>query len=159
MIATVQLQDLPTQSQLWIYQSNKPFEDDEYAISEQLERFIQNWESHGSPVTGAYEIINNQFIIVAANAEDSPSGCSIDSSVKVIREIESEFGYDLLNKGLIAFENEGIQLVGLPDIPSKISAGELTADTIIYNNAINTVGQFKDNWKIKAQESWMKRYF
>ncbi len=160
MIATLKLKDLPATSQLWIYQCERKFSPEEAVQIEQaLDNFVINWESHGTPVTGAYEIVDQQFILIAANATDSPSGCSIDSSVKVVREIEAKLSCSLLNKGLIAYEGDGVELLSLPDIPAAVSAGKIQPSTIIFNNSINTVGQFLDNWKIPADESWMKRYF
>jgi hypothetical protein len=160
MIATLNLKDLPATSQLWIYQCDRKFTAGEaLQIEQDLDNFVMNWESHGSPITGAYQLINEQFILIAADATNSPSGCSIDSSVKIVREIEAKLGCSLLNKGLVAFEGDGVELISLPDIPAAVNSGKIQPSTTIFNNSINTVGQYLDNWKIPASDSWMKRYF
>lgn len=152
---------LSNQSKVWIYQSTTAFTTDEKEmIDKQLHQFVSNWQSHGDEVKGFYKIIKDHFIVMIADDTTSVSGCSIDSSVAVIRTIESQLGRSLLDKSLIAYEDaDAIKMIALPEIPKAVEDKSITPDTIIYNNSISTLEQLDQNWKVAAKDSWMKRYF
>jgi hypothetical protein len=82
-------QDFSDNSRVWIYQSDRPFNNSEtFGIGKALNDFVANWKSHGVPVKGYANIFFDQFIILMADEEATGvSGCSIDSSVHVIQEI------------------------------------------------------------------------
>src|ERR1700733_8349117 len=79
-------------SRVWIYQGHRPFTSLEATQTRQLlDSFIHNWQSHGTPVKGYAAIFQNQFIILMADETASGvSGCSTDSSVRLIRQIEQQ---------------------------------------------------------------------
>ncbi len=74
-------------SRVWIYQSNRQFTIDEaLQIEELLEGFTSTWKSHGADVTGLARLLFGQFIILLADeTATGVSGCSTDSSVRLIK--------------------------------------------------------------------------
>ncbi|MFX9089601.1 hypothetical protein ABTN55_21265, partial [Acinetobacter baumannii] len=69
-----------------------------------LHQFVADWKSHGTPVKGYANLLFGQFIILMADeTATGVSGCSTDSSVHLMKEIESRFKVDLFNRQNLAF--------------------------------------------------------
>ena len=154
--------NIPKESKVWIYLSPRVFTSDEtITIVKELQDFLVTWESHGSSISGYFEIIENQFIIVAADeSSQMATACSIDKSVAVIKKIESLLNINLTDKGLVGFLNKNkIETISFQNIKAAVEKGDLTPETIIYNNSISTVAELSTSWKIAAKDSWLKRYF
>src|SRR6187551_3085991 len=92
--------DFHDSSRVWIYQSSRLFFISEaLQIEEILENFIGEWKSHGAPVKGYANIFFGQFIILMADeTATGVGGCSTDSSVRVIREIEKLMNVQLFER-------------------------------------------------------------
>ncbi|MEY3187384.1 MAG: hypothetical protein RL675_1214 [Bacteroidota bacterium] len=92
-------------SRVWIYQSNRLFSLSEALELEKiLESFIGDWKAHGQPVKGFANLFFGQFIIIMADEENTTvSGCSTDSSVRLIKAIEEGFKVNLFDHFPINF--------------------------------------------------------
>ena len=99
--------DLPDDSRLWIYQSNRKLSNEELAIIEpKIIEFLKQWTAHGKELDAGYEIKYNRFIVLGLNQENaSASGCSIDASVNFIQSLEKEFGINLMDKLNVTYYN------------------------------------------------------
>ena len=99
--------DLPDDSRLWIYQSNRKLSELEIEIIEpKIIDFLKQWTAHGKDLDAGYEIKYNRFIVFGLNQENaSASGCSIDASVNFIQSLEKEFGIDLMDKMNVTYYN------------------------------------------------------
>jgi hypothetical protein len=152
---------LPDTSRIWIYQSDTIFTNDEcHQISSMITNFIQNWNNHGEGLKSSFLIKYNQFIVLAVDENHkSASGCSIDSSVQLMKRIEREFKVDLFNKMTIAFKDgENINLVSLADFQKYAKADKITDNTIVFNNLVNTKADFETKWEVTADKSWHARF-
>lgn len=158
----VPFENLPDESKIWIYQSNRKFSDEEIAeIESDLKAFIENWTAHGTGLEASYQLKYNRFIILAVNQEvQSATGCSIDSSVQFIQELEKKYSVDLLDKMNVTFKL-GEHIAHKPLIEFKKMAKEkaVSANTIVFNNLVNTVGEWHEYWEVPAHESWHSRFF
>src|SRR5262245_6072834 len=97
---------LPDHSRIWIYQASRPFNSAEVSIiSEELSAFTSEWTAHGIPLKASFDIRFNQFVILAADENvQEASGCSIDDSVRRIKDLEEKLGgVDLFDRRRIAF--------------------------------------------------------
>ncbi len=152
---------LPDHARVWIYQSNRELTDDEVASIEQsAETFLEEWNTHGTKLSAGLTVMYNRFIILAANeAVVAASGCSIDSSVRFIKSIEAQFKIDVFDRLNIAYRNlEGkVELKRMSDFEDAIQRGEITANTVVFNNLVNTWGDLKSKWEVPASESWHSR--
>ena len=99
--------DLPDDSRLWIYQSNRKLSEEEIGIIEpKIIDFLKQWTAHGKELDAGYEIKYNRFIVLGLNQENaSASGCSIDASVNFIQSLEKEFGINLMDKMNVTYYN------------------------------------------------------
>jgi hypothetical protein len=152
--------DFNDNSHVWIYQSNRIFTLSEAVqIEELLKNFADNWKSHGTPVKGYGNLFFGQFIIFMADETASGvSGCSTDSSVRLIKNIEKDFEVDMFDRQMHAFiVNERIQLVPLSQVNNFLKEGILTANTLYFNNTILTKKELLKKWIIPVKKSWLAK--
>ena len=85
------------------------------------------------------------------------SGCSIDKQLKFIKELEQKFSIELLNRLLVAYKNRSgnIEVVSPSRIKELFEAGEINADTIIFNPAVSNTTELENNFEIPLKESWL----
>ncbi len=153
--------NLPNNSRVWIYQSDREFTDKEIEfISGKAEDFINQWTRHGDDLKGSFVIKYNQFLVLAVDESfNNVSGCSIDSSVRFIQEIEHELKLDLMDKMNITFKDgDNINLAKLSDFQKFAKERKVTSETIVFNNMVDTKEDFETNWEVPAKESWHKRF-
>jgi hypothetical protein len=156
------IDQMPATSRLWVYQSDRAFtKDEKIQLEILLGRFLDQWAAHGSALKSNFSIAFDQFIVIAVDESyHGASGCSIDASVNVIRSIEQQFGLSLLDRTKVAVLADGqITIYPFNAIKAKVSEGAIKPDMIVFNNTVQSLGEWKSNWKQVASESWMKRFF
>ncbi len=158
----VPFENLPEESKIWIYQSNRKFSDHELsAIETDLKAFIETWSAHGTSLEASYLLKYNRFIILAVNQENQiATGCAIDKSVEFIQCLEKKYEVDLLDKMNVTFKL-GEHVAHKPLIEFKKMAKEkaVSENTIVFNNLVNTIEEFNENWEVPAADSWHSRFF
>ena len=158
----VDFNQLPDEAKVWMYQSNTAFTSEQISVIEELsDVFLDQWESHGIPVQGSIDILNNNCIRIAGYTnEDSMCGRARDGQARLIKELEGELNVDLMNRMILAFELNGkSEVVHMNDVESKVNEGGITKSTIYYNNLIQSKEEFKNDWKVEAATTWLERYF
>ncbi|MCF2876161.1 MULTISPECIES: ABC transporter ATPase [unclassified Tenacibaculum] len=153
--------NLPNDSRVWIYQADREFtvEEVEHICAKAI-LFIENWTRHGDDLKGSFTIKYNQFLVLAVDEGfNNVSGCSIDSSVRFVQELEKEMNVDLMNKMNVTFKvGENINIVKLPEFQQFAKEQKITSNTIVFNNMVNTKEDFETNWEVTADKSWHKRF-
>lgn len=153
--------ELPEESRIWIYQSNRKLSDEEVLkIEPKIIEFLKQWTAHGKDLEAGFEIKYNRFIVLGLNQENaSASGCSIDASVYFIQSIEKEFGIDLMDKMNVTFYNgEFIAHKTLTDFKKMAKAKSVSKNTVVFNNLVNTKIDYLENWEVPAKDSWHNRF-
>lgn len=147
-------------SRVWIYQANRRFMLSEVLAAEEiLNEFVAKWNAHGSPVKGFATIFFGQFVILMADeTETGVSGCSTDSSVRVIKELEQLFKISLFDRQLLAFvEKDKIELLPLSQMQYAAEKGFIKPDTLYFNNIVQTKQELEQNWIIPVNQSWLAK--
>jgi hypothetical protein len=145
-------------SRVWIYQSNRLFTRQEtFQINDMLNSFTASWNSHGIPVKGFANLFYGHFIVLMADERASQvSGCSTDSSVHLIREIEKLFSVGLFDRQLLAFYiRDNVQLLPLKQLASGFARGMIYPESLYFNNTVLTKKELENNWIIPVKESWL----
>jgi hypothetical protein len=145
-------------SRVWIYQSNRPFGVVEaLQIEALLEDFSENWQSHGAKVKGFATLLLGRFIILMADETDAGvSGCSTDSSVRLIKEIEQRFHVELFDRMSLAFlVKDNIQLLPLQQLDYAFENGFITAGTLYFDNLVNNKKALLERWIVPVKDSWL----
>lgn len=146
----------PPNSKVWIYQSDRAFTDQEVDwIKSVGSEFTGQWNSHGSPVRGELTTLFNRFIVVVADEQSSVSGCSIDSSVGVIRQIQDELKIDLFNRLILTYRSgDLVEAVHANDLEEAVKEGKLSANTTVFNNLVTDLEGLRNEWMIPLEKSW-----
>lgn len=152
---------LPDTSRIWIYQSNRSFTEEEIGIiKEKLDDFLEQWTAHGSDLQSGYLIKYKRFIIIGLNQNlNAATGCSIDSSVRFIQELEQRFGVDLMDKMNVSYKHgQYVAYKPLAEFKKMAKAKSVSKDTIVFNNLVATKGEFEVSWEVPASDSWHGRF-
>ncbi len=158
----VPFENLPDESRVWIYQSNRKFSDEETAaIETALREFVEGWSAHGRGLEASFEIRYNRFIVIAVNQENQgATGCSIDASVQFIQSLEKKYEVDLLDKMNVTFKlGQHFAHKSLIDFKKMAKEKAVSGNTIVFNNLVNNIAEYKDSWEVPADESWHSRFF
>lgn len=154
-------ESLDKSARIWIYQAGRKFSTSEKStISETLLAFTQSWVVHGNPMKTSFTILEDQFIVLAADENyNEASGCSIDSSVRVMRQLDQQFLLGLFDRANVAFRKKSeTEIIPLPELGRALAEGRWNQDTLFFNNVIATKGQLESEWILPAKRSWLKRY-
>jgi len=149
-------------SRVWVYQSNRLFSLDEaLEIEEMLKEFIGQWKSHGAPVKGAGHLFFGQFIaILADETATGVGGCSTDSSVRMIKDMEQRFGVNMFDRTSLAFVvKEKVQLLPMSQLQYAFDNGFINSDTLYFNNLVQTKEELESKWIVKVKDSWVAKKF
>jgi hypothetical protein len=149
----------PAGSRIWIYQSGRIFTIPEVLeLEEILNDFVKEWLSHGTPVKGFAGVFFGQFIILMADeTETGVGGCSTDSSVRVIKSIETKFRVHLFDRQSLAFVvKDKVQLLPYTQLAYAVENGFIGPDTLYFNNTVQTKAELENNWIIPVKNSWLK---
>jgi hypothetical protein len=155
-------EDFASDSRVWVYQSSRMFMLSEaLQIESLLEDFVSNWNSHGAPVKGYANLLFGQFIVILADESSTGvSGCSTDSSVRVIKEIENLFQVSMFDRQTLAFiRKEKVELIPMSQFSYAMENGLITGETPYFNNLVSTRDALLNNWIIPVKSSWLARRF
>ncbi|MFC4212696.1 ABC transporter ATPase [Pedobacter lithocola] len=150
------------QSRVWIYQSNRQFTSIEEAeILQKLEAFTSQWKAHGNELMAKAEIRYGFFIILTVDENQANvTGCSIDSSVRIIKDVELAYQVDLFNRFNIAYkiDNE-VHVQGKEDFETLVNIKSITPDTIVFNNMVQNLDELQTKWEVPFKNSWHASVF
>lgn len=133
---------LPDSSRVWVYAASRPLTKDDKAIAENLlNRFISQWATHGSAMTAGACVLFDRFLVIAADEQEmAASGCSIDSSVRVIKEIGQTISVNFFDRLNVYIEtSDRIQYISYHEL--KQNRGNR-----YFNVLVNDLGQLRTNW-------------
>lgn len=150
--------DFAPDSRVWIYQSNRIFGFAEaLEIEKILKSFTEDWNSHGHPVKGYGNLFFGQFIVLMADeTATGVSGCSTDSSVRLIKEIEKAFNVSLFDRQALAFVvNDKTQIIPLAQVQYAIDNNFIGPETLYFNNIVANKSELENKWMIPVKESWL----
>ena len=157
----VDFNTLPSDSKLWIYQSNREFTSVELEeIKTLTESFLNNWQAHNEELEVSYQIKYNRFLILAVNESfNSPGGCSIDLSIRFIKDLSKKINIDLLNRMNVSYrDNQEIKCLKLNDFKDLLNSKSINGGTIIFNNLVKTKIDYLNNWETNIKNSWLSQF-
>lgn len=158
----IPFEEMPKNSRIWIYQADRKLSDADVAeIEIVVKDFVEQWVAHSTPLKASYKIVYDRFIVLAVDQDYHPaSGCSIDASVRMILDLQAKYGVDLLDKMNVTFKSgEFIAHKSLIDFKKMAKEKAVNANTIVFNNLVNTIEEFEEYWEVSAAESWHSRFF
>lgn len=157
----VDFNELPDTSRVWIYQANRSFTKEELEeIQEKLEVFINQWTAHGLNLKAGFDIKYKRFITIALDQDlNQATGCSIDASVHFIQKLESDYKVDLMDKMNVSYkQGEFVAYKSLTDFRKMAKNRSVSPNTIVFNNLVTNIAEYKTDWEVPAKDSWHNRF-
>ncbi len=151
-------QDFHPQSRVWVYQSSRQFTLSEALnLEEQINVFTEQWQSHGADVKAVGYLFFGQFLILMADeTQASVSGCSTDSSVRFVKQLENIYQVSFFDRTNIAFVvKDKVQVLPLNQVQYAANQQFITPDTLYFNNMVLTKQQLENDWLIPASQNWL----
>ncbi|MFN6943920.1 MAG: hypothetical protein ACK4ND_03165 [Cytophagaceae bacterium] len=156
----VPFNELPPNSKVWIYQSNKELEEHEIEyIKQKTKEFVQTWQSHGRDISAGFSILYNRFLVISASPHSEASGCSIDKIVHFIQKTESDLQIKLLDRSFVIYKTEtGFHTISLPKAKEMVASGEIPKSAAVFNNSITLLEEMENKWEVEIENSWLSKY-
>lgn len=150
--------DFSENARVWVYQSSRAFiEKEEKEVNEQLLQFYSQWQAHGAQVKGWAKLLFRQFIVMLADETDvEVSGCSTDSSVRVVKSIERQYDVNFFDRMMITFLLKGkAEMLPFGQVQYALDKGYINKDTPMFNNVVLTKKELLESWLVPLNESWL----
>lgn len=147
-------------SRVWVYQGSRIFSLNEALETEELlKEFTRQWKSHGTPVKGEAHLFFGQFVVLIADeTATGVSGCSTDSSVRLIKDIEQRFKVNMFDRTTLAFVvKDKVELLPLSHLQHAFDNGFINNDTLYFNNLVQTKEELESKWIIPVKDSWLAK--
>ncbi|HSP11226.1 MAG TPA: hypothetical protein VLO29_01765 [Salegentibacter sp.] len=157
----VPFENLPDSARVWVYQANRSFTQDELVeIKARLDEFLTQWTAHGAQLNAGYDIKYKRFITIGLDQEvNLASGCSIDTQVNFIQQLEKDYNVDLLDKMNVSYkQGEFVAHKTLTDFRKMAKNKAVSPNTIVFNNLVNNKAEYLNDWEVPASESWHNRF-
>lgn len=151
---------LPASARVWIYQSDRPFTSDEAArIATDINTFVAQWLAHKAKVIGDGALLYDRFVVLAADEDKlAVSGCSIDSTVRFIKELGAKYAVNFFDRFYTCYMQDGEVMGADFDTFKRLLAdGKVNDNTVVFNNLVNTVGAMQTQWQVPLSQSWQSR--
>jgi hypothetical protein len=149
-------------SRVWIYQADK-----ELAIvaveelKEILNSFVESWTAHNQQLKATFEIKYNRFIVLIVDeTQAGASGCSIDKSVHLMKDLEMKFQINLFDRFNIAYKvNHEVSSTNRASFEELINQGVINQNTIVFNNLVSNYKDYLESWETTFENSWHHKVF
>ena len=154
-------EEMPSTSRVWVYQASTPLTDKQVdTLNNAIKAFCGEWEAHKQPVKACGAVLHGLFLLLIADeAYHEVSGCSIDSSVRFVKNAGEQTGIDFFNRLNVAvFMNDHWQLIPQNRVKQMLAAGEIQASDRVFNYQVATKSQLEQEFSVPLSESWLSRY-
>jgi len=141
--------DLPGHSRIWIYLSDRKFTEVESSeIVNEIEPFVKSWTSHQNKVKAAGTLLFSQCIILALDEDvEAVSGCSIDSSVHLIKSLGQKYDVNFFNRlNMLILTNGEVKMVNYHELESY-------EQDKIFNPSIERLKDLREEWLVPLKET------
>jgi hypothetical protein len=154
------IKNMPENARVWVYQSNKELSViEENKIKEAGNHFITDWSAHGASLKASFDIVYHRFIVIAVDEQQAmASGCSIDKSVKFVKELEEQFTLSLFDRLQVAYrDGNEISVCHLSAFEKLAEQGLVNESTVVFNNMVTTKTAFDKEWEVPLKKSWQNK--
>jgi hypothetical protein len=146
---------------IWIYTLSKELSIEQLVdFKNRCQNFVNGWTAHDVSLDASFELYQNRLLIFKVNEDKyNASGCSIDKQVRFVKELEQAFSLELLNRLLVAYENNNqVEVVKASQIKELLITNTINTNTIVFDNTITESKQLETNWKQPLHHTWLQKY-
>ena len=133
-------------SRVWIYTADRPLDPTEAVfVQENLDSFANQWKAHGSQLKAKARMMNEFTIVFVVDQDEAEaSGCSVDSSVRFVKEIGKELSVDFFNRLNVLIETDN----GERKLHPYRKLTDLPTGYAYYNPLVQTLKELKEEWYV-----------
>jgi hypothetical protein len=127
-----------------------------------VDAYLAQWKAHGSPLTCARSWRDDRFLTVGVDQRSAgASGCSIDAMVRVLSDLERQFGLTLTDHGPVLYRaGDRVERVPRPAFARLAREGIVGPDTVVFDNTLTRLAELRaGRWELPARDSWHARAF
>jgi hypothetical protein len=149
--------DFNEASQIWIYFAPSIFSEAQIQlVNQNMDTFLSQWNAHKVSLEAVGMILYNQCIVLSVNKETAQaSGCSVDASVRFIKELGMEIQIDFFRRDLFfTLENEKMNSIEINNIKDIF---EKNTDIEVMSPFYLNLKEFRNNITQKIPFSAFKR--
>lgn len=161
-MSLVPIETLPGSAKAWIFGASRPFDAETPAIRAAMERFIAEWTAHGADLPAGFDLVEDRFLVVAADEGAQPGGCAIDRLFDLMRAFERDLELPMLDSTLVFYRDlsGAVCSATRAEFRELASAGEVSGDTLVFDLSVDCVSAYSDGrWQVPAAQSWHGRAF
>lgn len=153
---------LPGDARLWVFGSDRDLTSDEAKrLTDALSRFIDRWTAHSSELTAAFELREDRFVLVAVDeSRVAASGCSIDTLIHQLTELERALGVELLNGRLVWYRDASGAIVSCDreEFRRLGEDGQIDGATAVFDLTLGRLAEWRSGgFERPAAETWHVR--
>lgn len=151
----VNIDQLSDNAHIWIFGISPALDEAQSAtVLRHVDAFLDNWGAHGTPITGARELREGSFLIIAADENREKSGCSIDRMFGTLKGLERELNVQILDSNRIFLREHGsVRAVARGEFRNAA-----TDETPVFDVTAEKLGDVRTGaWERRAGDSWHAR--
>lgn len=155
---THEFSKFPPESKLWVYAANRALSSQEVLlIQSSLDDFIKTWTAHEMPMNAVARVLYNQLIVIALDeTQFAVSGCGIDKSVKLMKDLGAQHGIDFFDRMLVLVKSgDGLETFHKQSLQMALDQGLFDENTMVFNPVASNLGDFLNKAFVKLSEFWM----
>lgn len=151
---------LPDTTRVWIYQANQPIAEKLVPeVRQKIQDFAQSWVSHNRALRSYGDLLHNRFVVLLVDeSQAGASGCSIDSSVRFLKSLQTEYSVDLFDRMVFSIKQED-EVISLDreTFANWYADGKINDDTLVFDTLVSNKKDLLANWIKPLGKSWHKR--
>ncbi|NRB62721.1 MAG: hypothetical protein HRU40_06800 [Saprospiraceae bacterium] len=152
---------LPESARVWVYQSKEPLADSLVTeIRQHIQSFVRQWVSHNQALRAAGDLLLNRFVVLIVDeSQAGASGCSIDSSVHFLKNLQANYGLDFFDRMYFTYEDQhgDMHTVSSADFAVAYRNGHINDRTYVFDTLVKTKQEFDQHFRKPLSESWHAR--
>lgn len=148
----------PLESKIWVYAADRALATQEVLeVETKLQLFTQSWTAHEMQMRAASVVLYNQIVVIALDeTQHSISGCGIDKSVKLMKDLGEQLKVNFFNRmQVLCLYSEILKTFDKNSLQLAINAGEVDANTHVWNSIVVNLGEFLNKGFVKLSDFWM----
>lgn len=161
-MSLVNIDELDGSAKVWIFPSTAALSDEAIRIvTHRMQRFLDGWTAHGSPVKASAHVADGRFLVIAADSTDV-SGCSIDGLFTAVRDLQHDVATTFLDSTQILYRdaNGEVRSATRPQFRALAGSGEVNLQTPVFDSSVDSLSDFRDGrMERPARDSWHAAYF
>lgn len=158
----VNFNDLNKNSKVWVFQSTSDIPESLLDnISKDSKDFLNQLNSHGNSLNSSFKLVYNHFLIIAVeNIKNEISGCSIDTIIRFVKNLELRYNLSFFNRLTVKYkeENNNIKSTSLDEFKSIYKTKKISEKITVFNNLVKNIDELENIWETNIHNSWLKRF-